>query len=102
MYVELHGTSKLGSVIPSAYSYHTPINTLLLQEPQSTDYIAPMVDDGREFSVEDTSINFTVGSECTFGGCYIDFSPIGNMDEWYNVYWIEPVTCIISKLVTFY
>ncbi len=78
---------------------------ILLQEPQSIDYIKTTVDDGREVTVEDTSINLTVGSECTFGGCYIDFNPTTNTeakDEWYNVYWIEPVTCIISKLITFY
>ncbi len=45
-----------------------------------------------------TAIELTVGSECTFGGCYDELLE----GQRYKVYWIDPVTCIISELIIFY
>ncbi len=53
--------------------------------------------EGRSGLLEDTSIHLTIGSECTFGGCYVDYSSFFVV---YKIYWIEPVSCTISKLIS--
>ncbi len=54
-------------------------------------------DEDYEKSITDETIELPVGSECTFGGCFVDFNPTLAVDQWYQIYSIASVNCTISK-----